>query len=596
MQTIPLIALDRFEKAADTVLFYAMQSQVQPGTGPTGPGAPAPEGWVGWTGRAAQEQLSGLVRRLKALGAGGGRALAILGETCHLWAAADLANLCLGGVTIGIYPSLLGPEIAWLLRHSKTRVLLVKDREQYDKVRPFLAELPDLSIVLSMDPDVGCERLLPDEPDLDLLREEASKVQPDDVATLIYTSGTTGNPKGAILTHRVLCDTIRVVQRVVSVGPEDRAMVFLPFAHILQRFTLYQGLAMGGQAWYCPSLKEVPAVLAVCRPTVFATVPRFLEKVKAGAEARAAERGPRATALLGWAVDVGKAHAHATREGYVPLGLRLQYALADRLLLSKIRQRLGGHMRFIISGGAALNPEVNHWFEGLGVKVREVWGLTETCGPATIVLVDEWRPGTVGRPLPEVEVRLDEDGEVQVRGPNLFRGYYEDPEATAACMTEDGYFRTGDIGRLEPDGALRIVDRKKEILVTAGGKNIPPVNIEKKLEGGLLGQAVVIGSERPYLVALLAPDPEVLQAMGDERGWPGDYEERSRRPEVQAALQARVDQVNATLASYETIKRHAVLPAPLTQETGELTPTLKLKRRVVNEKYADIIEKLYLRD
>ncbi len=593
MQTIPALTLDRFQKSADAVIFYAQRSQVWPGTEPPGPAVPAPEGWVGFTGRASHAQLAGLARTLDALGAGRGGTLAILADTSPMWAACDLANLCLGGVTVGVYPNLLGPDVAYQLRHSEARVLVVQDRAQYDKIAPHLGELPELRAVVSMEPGAPCPQLLPGEPDLAFLAARAAEVQLDDTVTLIYTSGTTGHPKGVILTHRVIMDTIRIVHKVFAMNPGDRGLIFLPFAHILQRYALYQGLAFGAEGWYCPTLQDMPKVLPQARPHAMATVPRFLEKVKAGAEARAAERGPRASKILGWAVGVGKAHAAALREGYVPLGLRLQHALADRLILSKIRARLGGSLRHIVSGGAALNPDVNAWWEGLGIKVREVWGLTECCGPATLVRLDEWRPGTVGRPLPEVEVRLDADGEVQIRGPNLFRGYYRDPDATAAAMTPDGFFRTGDIGRIDADGFLKIVDRKKEILVTAGGKNIPPVNIEKKLEGGLLGQAVVIGNDRPYLVALLAPDPDVLAATARERGWEGDYAALARRPEVYAAFQARVEEVNRGLASFETIKRFAVLPAPLTPETGELTPTLKLKRRVISERYATEIEALY---
>lgn len=593
MRNIPELVLDRFERLPEQTQFLVPDAQVWPGTEPSGPRAPAPEGWTAWNGRACLEQLAGLARRLSALGADRGVPLAILGDTCHTWAACDFANLSLGGITIGIYPSLLGPDVAWQLRHAEARVLIVQNRAQYEKVAPHLGELPALQHVLAMEPDAGCPQLLPDAPDMDFLRARVAAVQPDDIATLIYTSGTTGNPKGAILTHRVLLDTIRIVQKVVTLTDEDRAIVFLPFAHILQRFTLYQGLTAGVVGYYCPSLAALPEVLQVAKPTLFATVPRFLEKVRAGAAARAAERGDRAAKIFAWASDVGKATAHARWHGGAGLSLRLQHAIADRLVFSKIRERLGGSLRLIISGGAALNPEVNTWFEGAGVTVREVWGLTETCGPATLVPADEWLPGTVGRALPEVDIRLDEDGEVLVRGPNLFKGYFKEPEATAAVLTEDGFFRTGDIGRVDEQGVLKIVDRKKEILVTAGGKNIPPVNIEKKLEGGLVGQAVVIGSERPFLVALLAPDPEVLTATAKEKGWEGDYAALAARSDVRAAFQARVDEVNGKLASFESIKKFAVLPAPLSLETGELTPTLKLKRRVIAEKYAALIDGLY---
>lgn len=593
MLTVAQLILDRFRGDPGRVLFYAPKAQVIPGTEPKGSPKPAPEGWVAYDAATCLDQLSGFAKRLTELGVTRGSAVAIVGDTCHAWTALDLANQCLGAITVGVYPSLLGPDVAWQVNHAGAVVLIVQNRAQYDKIQPHLGELGSVRHVLAFEPDSGCAQILPAAPDLPFLEARVAEVQPDDIATIIYTSGTTGNPKGVVLTQRVMMDTVRISAVGVPVSGADRSLAFLPLAHILQRFATVQGLSGGVVGYYCTGLAELPAALLVARPTLFATVPRFLEKVKAGAEARAAERGPRASALLSWAVNVGKAFQHARREGYVPLGLKVQHAIADRVLLSKIRARLGGSLRLIVSGGAALNPEVNAWFEGIGIPVREVWGLTETCGPATMVPIEAWRPGTVGPALSEVELRLDTDGEVQVRGPNVFRGYYKDPDATAAAMTEDGYFRTGDIGRIDEQGYLKIVDRKKELIVTAGGKNIPPVNIEKKLEGGLLGQAVVIGSERPYLVALFAPDPEVLAATARERGWTGDLEALSRRPELRAAFQERVDEVNATLASYETIKRFAVLPAALTQETGELTPTLKLKRRIIAEKYRDAIEALY---
>ncbi len=593
MLTVAQLIVDRFSADPSRVLFYAPKAQVIPGTEPTGPAKPAPDGWVAYDAATCLDQLSGFAKRLSSLGVARGSTVAIVGDTCHAWAAVDLANQCLGATTIGVYPSLLGPEVAWQVHHAGAVVLVVQNRAQYQKIQPHLAEMPRVAHVFAFEPNSGCPQLLPDAPDHAFLKACAAAVQPDDVCTIIYTSGTTGNPKGVVLTHRVMMDTVRISAVGVPITTDDRSLAFLPFAHILQRFAMYQGISGRLVGYYCPGLTELPAALLVARPTLFATVPRFLEKVKAGAEARAAEKGPRAAALLSWAINVGKAYRHALRAGYVPLGLRVQHALADRVLLSKIRARLGGALRLIVSGGAALNPEVNAWFEGVGIPVREVWGLTETCGPATMVPMDAWHPGTVGPPLSEVEVRLDTDGEVQVRGPNVFRGYYNDPEATAAAMTEDGFFRTGDIGRIDEEGYLKIVDRKKELIVTAGGKNIPPVNLEKKLEGGLLGQAVVIGSERPYLTALFAPDPDVLAATARERGWTGDLEALSQRPELRAAFQERVNEVNATVASYETIKRFAILPAALTQETGELTPTLKLKRRIIAEKYGAVIESLY---
>ena len=593
MSTLATTLLARLDRSRDQALFYVMNEAVWPGTEPTGPRIPAPEGWTAYGGASCLAQVSGLAKRLASLGVGRGVPVAILSDTCHAWAAVDFATLCLGGITVGIYPSLLGADAVYPAQHAGAKVLVVQNRAQYDKVKPYLANLPALAHVVALEADAGVPQLLPEAPDEAFLRARAAEVQPDDIATLIYTSGTTGNPKGVILTHRIICETTRIVQQIIPMAPGESSIVALPFAHILQRIAIYQGLLMDVVGYYCPTLPELPKVLLLARPELYATVPRFLEKVRLTAEARVAERGPRALKMLQAAVATGAAYQEARRQGHVPLLLKLRHALADRLVLSKIRARLGGRMRLIVSGGAALNPDVNAWYEAIGIPVREVWGLTETCGPATLVLPHEWRPGTVGRAIPEVDLRLDHDGEVLVRGPNVFQGYFRDPDATAAAMTDDGYFRTGDIGVLDADGYLKIVDRKKELIVTAGGKNIAPVPIEKKLEGGLLGQAVVIGSERPFLVALFAPDPDVIAAWAKDRGWSGDYATLAAREEVRATFAEKLAEVNRGLPSFETVKKFAVLPAPLTPETGELTPTLKLKRRVIAQKYAQQIEAMY---
>lgn len=591
--TLPRLILEQLDAEPTRVVFYARADTLDPRPDPATNVPDAPPGWHGFTAAALRAEWSGLVHRLRALGVDHGVCVAIVAETSPMWSAADLATLALGGVTVGVYPSLLGEAVAWQVKHCEARVLLVEDQAQYDKIAPYLDTLPDLRHVLSLRACAAVPQLVPDPPDEALLRARVAAVQPEQLATIIYTSGTTGNPKGVVLNHAAFDATLKNSVKAIPLAPGESSVCFLPLAHVLQRFTLYQGVILRLVGYYAPSLKELPEVFAVARPTVFATVPRMLEKIKATAEAKAAERGPRAAAILAWAIGVGKAYQHGRRTGRVPLTVRIQHLLADRLVYGKVRARMGGRMKLMVSGGAALNVEVAEWFEALGIPIREAWGLSETCAPATVVRLDEYRPGSVGRAIDGVEIKLDTDGEVLVRSAGMFQGYFKDPEATAAVFTPDGYFRTGDIGTLDEQGFLRIVDRKKEIIVTAGGKNIAPVNLEKKLEGGLLGQAVVIGSERPYLVALLAPDPEVLAAMAEERGWPGDYRERAARPEVRELLARRVEELNRGVPGFESIKRFAVLPAPLTPETGELTPTLKLKRRVIADKYGTLIEELY---
>ena len=596
MDTIASLTVHRLQRSAEEPVFYVPAGWRWEGCEPEGvlSGGDVPPGWRAYTGEVCLTQLSGLARRLHALGVDKGVPVAIVAETSHAWAACDAAIVCLGGITVGVYPNLPGDQVAYQVRHSEARVLLVEDQAQYEKIRPFLEDCEDLAHVLSMTPGAKVPQLLPAAPDLDFLRAKAAAVTPEDVCTYVYTSGTTGLPKGAVLTHGALIAVVRASKEALPLHPDDCSVVFLPMAHVLQRFAGYRGLAEDIVGYFALSLQHLPETLAAARPQVLATVPRMLEKIKATAEAKAAERGPRAAALLAWGIRVGKAWTHARRTGQSPsLSLRIQHAIASRIIYRKVRERMGGRLRMVASGGAALSVDVAEWFEALDIQICEAWGLTETCAPATLNTPAAQKLGTVGKPLPGVEVRLAEDGEVEVRGPGLFSGYLKDPEATAAVFTDDGFFRTGDLGEIDADGFLRIVDRKKEIIVTAGGKNIPPVNIEKKLEGGLLGQAVVIGSERPYLIGLFAADPEALDVLARDRGWTGDYAANAARPEVRAAFQERMDAVNATLARYETVKRFAVLPAPLTTETDELTPSLKLKRRVITQKYAALIDELY---
>lgn len=513
-------------------------------------------------------EVAGLAEELTAMGVGKGDRIAILGGPHPRWLAVDFATLAIGAVSVGIYPTLRPEAIRWQLRHAGARVLFAESRAAIDALGD-LGECPDLRHALAWDLPVSAS------PDLATFRERARAVLPEDPAALFYTSGTTGDPKGAVVTHGAMAAVCEASRVAVPLQPGDSSMIFLPLAHSLQRMVAYRGLLEDVGAWFCPSLDRFAEVLQKARPSVLATVPRMLEKIKAKAEAGLAQRSPRERRIFAWAMEVGRERSRRLESGQaLPLALKLRYALADRLVFRGARARFGGRLRLLAVGGARLDPEVARFFHAMGISVCEAWGLTETCAPATMNTPDHFRFGTVGRPLPGVEVRLDDDGEVLVRGPNLFAGYWRDPDATAACMTPDGYFRTGDIGRLE-DGFLRIVDRKKEILVTSGGKNIPPVNIEKKLEGGGVAQAIVIGNDRPYLVALLAPDPDHPVADPD------------------AVATARVREANAGLAPYEQIKRWAWLPTPLTPESGLLTPTLKLRRRAIDEAYRPLIDRLY---
>jgi long-chain acyl-CoA synthetase len=593
MSSVPALFLARVEHAVDEPAFHVREyADLNRGGRPS----TLQPGWRTYTLGECRDQVSGLARRLHALGVKAGTPVAILAETSHLWSAMDLAILALRGVTVGIYPTLTGEQVAWQLRHSRARILVVEDADQAHKVSPWLHELDDLVHVFAMDDDAGVPRLAPAEADPAFLAARVAEVQPTDLATIVYTSGTTGEPKGVELTHANFLAVLEATRQALPTHPGERGLVFLPLAHSLQRTVLYRGLMEDIQGWYC-TIAELPETIPLARPTTLVTVPRMLEKIKAKAEATAAARGPRAAKVFDWAIGVGRAHAFLRRHGRdIPLTLALQHRLADRLVFQKVRAKFGGELKLIVSGGAALGVSVAEWFEALGIDVREGWGLTETCAPATANTREHVRLGTVGLPLPGVELRLDTDNEVLVRSPGNFKAYHRDPEATAASFTDDGYFRTGDLGSIDPDGFLRITGRKKAIIVTAGGKNIAPVPIEKDLEGGPIDQAVVIGSERPYLIALVSIDPEFAADSaqpGAAQSGPSQRDAGAGTDDWTAAVQARVDAANARRPRFEQVKKWARLPEALSVETLTLTPTLKVKRAAVEARYQELIAGLY---
>lgn len=580
--TIPALLFSRVDRDPDSLVQFRRTAS----------------GWRGRPWREALDEIAAIARALADVGVGAGVPVAILAETRPEWVAIDLATLCLGAITVGIYPTLTADQVAYQLAHAGARVLVVENEAQWAKVRDRRGELPALAEVWSIDAVPGVPRLADrlGRPDVTWLRERAAAVRPDDVATLIYTSGTTGHPKGAILTHRNFHAVAYASREAIASRPGDRGLVFLPLAHSLQRFTVYRALLDDVQGWFVDRLDQLPDALVDARPTVLASVPRMLEKIRDRAYATAARRGRVAGAIFAWAMAAGRERALALEARRpLSLGARLRVAVADRLVLAKVRGRLGGALRTIVSGGARLDPEVARFYLGLGIEVLEGWGLTETSAPATTNREGAFVLGTVGPPLPGVELRIAGDGEVLVRGPGVFRGYHADPDATAAAFTPDGWFRTGDVGRIDEHGHLVLTDRKKEILVTAGGKNVAPVNVESRLERSpLVEKAVVIGDGRPYLVALLVADADAVAALAAQHGWPDEPVAASlTRPEIHARLEAAVAAANAELAPFEQVRRWRALPGPFGVETGELTPTLKLKRRVVAEKYADVIARLY---
>ncbi|TNE85602.1 MAG: long-chain fatty acid--CoA ligase [Deltaproteobacteria bacterium] len=553
--------------------------------------------WQPFTRRYALEQCAGGAKALWERGIRPGDRVAIIANTCPEWAAVDLATTAIGAITVGLYPNLPADLLAYPLAHSGARIAIVEDADQAAKIEAIRDQLPELESVVTMRPTEGYEdlRAIATDHDIDFLREHAARRRPEEVATLIYTSGTTGEPKGAVLTHGNFAYVSKAVLDAVEVGDGERSIAWLPLAHALQRQTMYTSFLIGTVGYWCNSIDELPEVIAFARPQVLASVPRMLEKMQARILEGVAERGPRAEKAVHRALALGRQRlAYLERGERVPRLLELRWRLMDRLVFTKIRERLGGSLRTLAVGGAALDPEVARFYGAMGLSVVEGWGLTETAAPATVNRTHHFRFGTVGKPLPGVDVKLAEDGEICVRGPGLFQGYYKDPEATAAAF-EDGWFLTGDLGEIDEDGFLSIVDRKKEILVTAGGKNIAPVPIEARLmRSPAVSQAVAIANERRFVVALLSPDEEGLAALADTLGLAqAPVAELVEHPSVRAHFQETVDRANAELPRWEQIKRWQVVPVEFTPEGGELTPTLKLKRRVIADRYAELIDELY---
>jgi long-chain acyl-CoA synthetase len=553
--------------------------------------------WAEW-GRAAREIAGGL----RALGLGMGDRVCLLAGTRWEWVASDVGILLGGGVTVPIYPSSLPDQVEYIVNDCGAALVVVDDVAQLAKL---LAERDKLRRVrkVVLLADTGLVDVLPEghadrgwvislaelrttgrgwlghhEADLDKVAETLT---PDHVFTIVYTSGTTGPPKGVVLTHANIAFECAALDPVLTIGEDDEQLLFLPLAHIFARILEWTSISRGASIAFAESLAQLIANMKEVQPTFMGAVPRVYEKAYAKIQAGFAEkrRSPVTRALLDWALGVGKQVSAARQRGVAPSpALAVQARLADRLVFDKIKATFGGRLRWFISGGAPLAREIAEFFHAAGILILEGYGLTETTAATHVNRPNDYRFGTVGKALAGVAVRIAADGEILVRGGNVLREYWGKPDATREAIDADGWFHTGDIGVVE-DGFLRITDRKKDLIVTAGGKNVAPQNLENALKARcpLVSQVAVIGDQRPYLVALITLTEEAA-AQGEG---------------ARAAVQAAVDELNRSLASYETLKKIAILDRDFSPETGELTPTLKVKRKVVAEKHRDRIAALY---
>jgi long-chain acyl-CoA synthetase len=532
------------------------------------------DGWEPVSWADAAERVDALARGLLARGVGHGDRVAVLSRTRLEWILLDWAVMSIGAIVVGLYPTSSAKECEYILGHCEAVLAFTENEEQTHKLVSVRGALPALREVI---PFAWLEKLESEGRLAKHLQPEPA--EEDDLATLIYTSGTTGPPKGCMLTHRNLVTAaIRVVEGMHQ--PDDVVLLFLPLAHSYGRLAHQAATHRGAAIAFVADVARVPEALAAVRPTLLPAVPRVYEKVHANTLGDIERAGGLRRKIGLWALGVGARASRARREGRSVRGpLALKQRLAERLVFAKVRDRLGGRLRVGVSGAAPLSTDVMEFFHALGVPVIEGYGLTETASSATVNAPNDFRIGTVGRPVEGAEIRLAEDGEILIRSDSVFAGYYKEPEATAAALTDDGWLRTGDVGAIDDEGFLRITDRKKDLIITAGGKNIAPQNLENALTSSrFVSQALVVGDRRPYVAALLTLDDAEVASTGRD---PGEI------------AQELVDDVNRDRMRVEQIKRFVVLPRDFSLEAGEVTPTLKLRRRVIHEHFATEIEQLY---
>jgi long-chain acyl-CoA synthetase len=544
---------------------------------------------------------------LNALGLQPGDRVAILSENRPEWAMADYAIQCAGAWSVPIYPTLPAGQIAALLKDCAARAMFVSTAEQLAKIQAIKSECPALEYVVTIESGAPAEpgylsfHQVVDKgrPTLEMspgaFEQRAARVKPEDVATIIYTSGTTGEPKGAMLTHSNFVSNVVACCNVVPISGEATAISFLPLSHVFERMLDYAYLYRHASIAYAESIEKLRDNLLEVNPHCFGAVPRVYEKVHARILERVEKGSGLKKKIFGWALRVGRERLGFQERGEpVPSGLALRARLADRLVFAKIRHALGSRFRFAVSGGAPLSRDLAEFFLGAGVTIYEGYGLTETSPVIAVNGPEAWRLGTVGRPIPGVEVKIAEDGEIVTRGPHVMKGYFQKPAATAEAIDGDKWFHTGDIGKIDADGFLSITDRKKDLIVLAGGKKAAPQPIESELKKSpFIGLPIVIGDRQKFLGALIVPNFDRLKEWVAGSGRKPNWAMIDADHEIRRLYQREIDAYNADKPHHEQIRAFALLPQDLTIEDGSITPTLKVKRRILENRYQSLIEAMY---
>ncbi|HEV2761998.1 MAG TPA: long-chain fatty acid--CoA ligase [Pyrinomonadaceae bacterium] len=565
--------------------------------------------WLHFSGEAVERRVRAVALGLAELGIGKGDRVALMSENRPDWSVVDLAILSLGAVNVPVYTTQSPEQVGFILEDSGSRVLFVSGRKVYRHARKGVEQARRLERTIFFDanaaPEVegamtlqelerrGAER---DEADPEAFGRLLSEVCAEDLATVIYTSGTTGEPKGVMLTHSNFTSNAHAIASTLPIHTTDVSLSVLPLSHIFERACFYVFCHAGVSVYYAPSFDVVGDYLREVRPTIMTAVPRLFEKVYLRIVKKGTAEGGNKAKLFNWALRTGQRYAELKDKGRrVPPLLEVQQSIASRLVFSKWREGVGGRLRYFVSGGAPLSPALSYAFLGAGINILQGYGMTETC----IVCAnrpDNNRVGTVGLPFPGVEVKTDEEGELLVRGPNVMQGYYGHEEETRAVFTDDGWFKTGDVGKIDEDGRISITDRKKELFKLSNGKYVAPQLLESLIkQSSYVSQVVVVGAGRKQPAALVVPEWEAVRGAlpGEARGNSSKPADLSRRPEAVKLVQREVAQLTSGLADYERVRRVALLPEDFSIDGGELTPTLKIRRRVIDEKYGATIDELY---
>ena len=557
--------------------------------------------WERTTWRGYRDAVRQAARALVATGVKPGQGVVILAFNRPEWYVANLAAIAVGARPAGIYTNSTPEQCRYVTEHAEAAVAFVENRDALDRLQGAGGRPNGLAAVVLMDgaPEPGVlawnDFLARGDASHDAeVERRTAAAKADDVATLIYTSGTTGTPKGVMLTQRNLAFIAEKAQEILPVGAGDRIISYLPLSHIAEQVVSHLlSLATGACVHFAESLEKLPENLREVRPHIFLGVPRVWEKIQAGIQAAGAQASPLRRRIAAWAKAVGLTGGYADQEGRPR---PWSYGLAERLVFSKVRARLGfDEARMLVVSAAPIAKETLDYFQSLGLPIMEVYGMSECTGPTTMSVPKRYRLGRAGFAIPGTELRIADDGEVLIRGPHVFKGYYKNEEATRETLDAEGWIHSGDVGEIDEDGFLRVTDRKKELLITSGGKNIAPQHLEGKLKQiAAVSQAVAVGDRRSYVVALLTIDPLRVAAEAEKAKSPARTpDEAARCPVFKAYVEAQVEELNKGLARYETIKKIALLSKELSVETGELTPTLKLKRRVILERHRETIQALY---